>query len=83
VHGDRAAQGWGFVRSSIDAIFRHGENLSAKLSHEHRLSAQNRVGHYSVTKVEARWAVGKDADIRLIVAQDKTRSTSLSFGTYW
>jgi hypothetical protein len=83
LHGDRASQGWGFARASVDMIVRHGNHFSAKVGYEERQPAQKDLRRYAVTRVEARWAFRKNSDLRLLVAHDKVRTTTFSLGSYW
>ena len=81
---DRYQQGAAFGRASLDLIVRpRGEAFGFRAGVEQRVPVDALGSSYRVARLEARYAIGKQGDIRLRHESDKSGETSIGVGLYW
>jgi Domain of unknown function (DUF4105) len=79
----RAGEGLGFVRGSVDLIYRLGDKLGLRASLEARLPVGSELSKYSVASVEGRWRIESNTDVRLAFERNRATRVGLGLGTYW
>ena len=80
---DRHQQGAAFGRASVDLLLRPEGAFGLRLGVEQRVPVDALQTSYRVARAEARYAIGKQGDIRIRHESDKTRETSIGVGFYW
>jgi hypothetical protein len=83
LQGNRADQGSAFVRTSADVILKSSGRLGAKLSYEYRFPIEGRAPNYGVGRVEARWKLSAERDIRVSYERDRAEWVNIGVGMYW
>jgi len=80
---DRHRQGAAFGRASVDLIVRPRSDLGLRVGVEQRFPVEALGASYRVARVEARYGLGKQADLRLRHEADGSGETSVGLGFYW
>jgi len=73
----------GFVRGTLDLIYRPREALGLRISLERRAPVGNGQPHYTVAGVEGRWRLEANTDLRLSIEHDRANRVALGIGRYW
>ena len=75
--------GIGFARFGVSLIARPSPELGLRFSHEFRRGFEANASSYTVSAGEARLALSKDYDLRVLWERDQTSRISVGLGRYW
>ncbi len=73
----------GFVRGTLDLIYRPRQALGLRISLERRALVGSGQPHFTVAGVEGRWRLEANAALRFSIEHDRASRVALGIGRYW